>query len=89
MLYLTISRLDIIFNVYICARYQANHKELHLLVVKKILRYLMGTYNIGLWYSMNSSIDLIAYSDVDFINYKLDRKNIYKIYQFIDINLIS
>ncbi|GJU67772.1 hypothetical protein Tco_1254031 [Tanacetum coccineum] len=30
-------------------RYQANHKESHLIVVKRIFRYLKGTPNLGLW----------------------------------------
>ena len=61
LLYLTTSRLNILSSKCICANYQANPKESYLLVVKKILGCLMGMYNVGLWYSKNSSIDLIAY----------------------------
>jgi hypothetical protein len=39
-LYLTTSRPDIMFSVCMCARFQANPKEAHLSVVKRILRYL-------------------------------------------------
>jgi hypothetical protein len=35
LLYITASRPDIIFSVYLCARYQANPKESHLVVLKK------------------------------------------------------
>jgi Reverse transcriptase (RNA-dependent DNA polymerase) len=35
LLYLTASRPDIMFSVYLCARYQANPKESHLVVLKK------------------------------------------------------
>ena len=37
LLYLTVSRPDIMFSVYICARFQANPKESHLIIVKQIL----------------------------------------------------
>ena len=89
LLYLTASRPDIMFSVCMCARYQANPKESHLLAVKRILRYLSGTLNIGLWYSKDSSIELIAYSDADFAGCKLDRKSTSGTCQFLGVNLIS
>ena len=49
-------------------KYQSKSKESHLVVGKKILRYLIGIFNIDLWYSRYSSIDLVWYSDVDFID---------------------
>ena len=48
LLYLTASRPDIMFSVYMCARYQSNFKESHLNTVKRIFRYLKGTQNLGL-----------------------------------------
>ena len=50
LLYLTTSRPDIMFSVCMCARFQANHKEAHLVAIKRILRYLKHTPIIGLWY---------------------------------------
>jgi len=55
LLYLSASRLDIMFSVCMCARYQENPKESHLSVIKRIMRYLLGTINLGLWYPKNSS----------------------------------
>ncbi|GKA63215.1 retrovirus-related pol polyprotein from transposon TNT 1-94 [Tanacetum coccineum] len=48
------------------AWYQANPKESHLVVVKRIFRYLKGTSNLGLWYPKGSGFDLKAYSDSDY-----------------------
>ena len=48
LVYLTASRPDILFSVCVCARFQSNPKESPMLVVKKILKYLMGTQNLGL-----------------------------------------
>ena len=50
LLYLIASRPDIIFSVCMCARYQSNSKESHLNAVKKFVRYLKGTQNLGLWF---------------------------------------
>ena len=46
LLYLCASRLDIILSVCMCARFQANPKECHLVAVKRILRYLVLTPNL-------------------------------------------
>ena len=43
LLYLTASRPDIMFSVCMCAKFQANPKETHLIAVKRILRYLKHT----------------------------------------------
>ena len=43
LLYPITTRLDIMFSICMCAWFQANLKESHLTVVKRILRYLIGT----------------------------------------------
>jgi hypothetical protein len=43
LLYLCPSRPDIMLSVYICARFQSDPKECHLVAVKRILRYLVHT----------------------------------------------
>jgi hypothetical protein len=48
LLYLYASRPDIVLSVCMCARFQANPKECHLMAVKRILRYLVFTPNLGL-----------------------------------------
>jgi hypothetical protein len=40
LLYLCASRPDIMLSVCMCDRFQANPKECHLMVVKRILKYL-------------------------------------------------
>ncbi|KAJ9542162.1 hypothetical protein OSB04_028668 [Centaurea solstitialis] len=75
LLYLIASRPDIMYSTCLCARYQAEPKESHLTVVKRIFRYLKGTPNLDLWYSKDSGFDLTAYSDSDFAGCKIDRKS--------------
>jgi hypothetical protein len=45
LLYLCASRPDIMLSVCMCARFQDNPKECHLVAVKRILRYLVHTQN--------------------------------------------
>ncbi|KAI3672677.1 hypothetical protein L6452_38774 [Arctium lappa] len=75
LLYLTASRPDIMYSTCLCAHYQSEPKESHLIVVKRIFRYLKGTPNLGLWYPKDSGFNLIGYSDSDFSGCKLDRKS--------------
>ena len=75
LLYLTISRPDIQFSVCLCARFQANPKESHLIVVKRIFRYLFEMINVRLWSPRSCEFTLHAFSDVDYARCKLDGKS--------------
>ncbi|XP_047181711.1 uncharacterized mitochondrial protein AtMg00810-like [Vigna umbellata] len=86
LLYLTASRRDIMQNVCVCTRYQANPKESHLTVVKRILKYLKGTTSFGLWYPSDATPSLIGYSDADYGGCKIDRKSTC---QFLGFSLVS
>ncbi|GKA11953.1 hypothetical protein Tco_0691499 [Tanacetum coccineum] len=65
LMYITISRPDIAFATFVCARYQARPTEKHLKEVKRIFRYLRQSINKGLWCLKDSEFKLIAYSDAD------------------------
>nr|GEU74251.1 hypothetical protein [Tanacetum cinerariifolium] len=75
LMYLTASRPDIIFDVYVCARFQVTPKFLHLHAVKRIFRYLKGHPKLGLWYPRDSPFDLEAFSDSDYAGASLDMKS--------------
>nr|GFA86393.1 hypothetical protein [Tanacetum cinerariifolium] len=66
LMYLTASRLDIMFAVCACARHQVTPKECHLHAFKRIFRYLKGHPKLGLWYPKDSPFDLVACSDSDY-----------------------
>jgi hypothetical protein len=63
LLYLTVTRPDIQFSVYLCTRFQASPMTSHRQAVKNIFRYLRHTPEFGLWYSTSSSLALHAFSD--------------------------
>jgi hypothetical protein len=89
LLYLCASRPDITPSVCICARFQANPKECHLMAVKRIFRYLVHTPNLGLWYPKGSTFDLLRYSNSDYAGCKVDRKSTTGTCQFIGRSLVS
>jgi hypothetical protein len=76
-------------SVCMCARFQANPKECHLMVVKRIFRYLVHTTNLGLWYPKGSTFDLLGYSDSDYAGCKVDRKSTSGTCQFLGRSLVS
>jgi hypothetical protein len=84
LLYLCASRPDIMLSVCMCARFQANPKECHLSTVKRILRYLVHTPNLGLWYPKGSKFNLLGYSDSDYAGCKVERKSTSGTCQFLD-----
>src|SRR6185312_8970503 len=71
-----------------CARFQANPKECHLVAVKRILRYLVHTPNLGLWYPKGSTFDLLRYSDSDYTGCKVDKKSTTGTCQFLGRSLV-
>ena len=61
LLYLTASKPDIAFSVGVCSRFQSNLKVSHLNAVKKIIKYVSGTCDYGLFYSKESNLSLVFF----------------------------
>ena len=57
--------------------------------VKRILRYLKFTPNIGLWYPKGAHFDLVGFSDSDYARCKVDRKSTSGGCQFLGRSLVS
>jgi hypothetical protein len=88
LLYLCASRPDIMLSVCMCARFQTAPKECHLRAVKRIMRYLILTPYLGLWYPKGTHFELIGYSDVDYAGCKVDRKSTSRTCQFLGRSLV-
>ncbi|WVZ84060.1 hypothetical protein U9M48_031136 [Paspalum notatum var. saurae] len=89
LLYLTATRPNIQFVVCLCARYQASPRMSHLQAVKRILRYLKFTPELGLWYSSGSSLSLRGFSDARYAGCRVDRKSTSGTCQFLGTSLVS
>ena len=64
-------------------------REPHLLFLKRILRYLKGTLDLGLTLHISSSPKLIAYSDADWAGCPDTRRSTSGFCMFFGDNLIS
>src|SRR3954469_16452290 len=89
LLYLTASRPDILFSVCLCARFQSDPRESHLTAVKRILRYLKGTTNVGLVYRRSKDYNLVGFCDADYAGDRIERKSTSGSCQFLGSHLIS
>ncbi|GJY80227.1 retrovirus-related pol polyprotein from transposon TNT 1-94, partial [Tanacetum coccineum] len=65
----------------------ARPTEKYLHAVKRIFRYLKGTINRGLWYPKDSSIALIAFTDVDHAGCQDTRRSTSGSMQFLEDRL--
>ncbi|GJZ96804.1 retrovirus-related pol polyprotein from transposon TNT 1-94 [Tanacetum coccineum] len=75
LMYLTASRLNLVFVVCMCARYQAKPTEKHLTAVKWVFRHLKRTINMGLWYPKDTGFNLTIFADADHAGCQDSRKS--------------
>ena len=73
--YVVHTRPDIALVVGIVARFSAKSRENHMMAVKRILRYLKGTEDYGLWYKLGGNMDLKVFIDVDWARNIDDKKS--------------
>lgn len=66
LMYLTAIRPDIMFSVCFLSRFMVQPKAAHLVVVKRILRYIKGTLKLGLMYKDDGEDSLKSYTNNDF-----------------------
>ena len=89
LLYLTTSRPNISYSVRVCARYQANPKESHMIALKKIIKYVKTIADFEVWYSKDTNDVLARYSNVDWAGNADDRKSPLEGCFYVSNNLVS
>jgi hypothetical protein len=75
LIYLTATRSDIMFVVSLISRYMENPTEFHLQMAKRVLRYLKGTLDFGIFYKKGGNNELVAFTDSDYAGDLGDRKS--------------
>ena len=65
LIYLTLTRPDIAFAVGVVSRFMQTLKKSHLEAVRRILRYIKGTLDLGLFYKSKITYKLEEYYDDD------------------------
>ena len=74
LLYVTTTILDVMQDVGLVSRFQSTSKETHVATVKRILRYLKGTVDYGLWYPKRNKFTLREFTNADWVGSIDDRK---------------
>ena len=64
-------------------------KESHIIAIKRIIRYVNGTLEFGLWYSRDTNVNLASFSDADWAGNADDRKSTNGGCFYLGNNLVS
>ncbi|KAI5427685.1 hypothetical protein KIW84_032917 [Lathyrus oleraceus] len=75
LMYLTVTRPDLMFAVCLTSRYMSAPTEAHFQVVKRILRYIKGTMEFGILYRRGGDEKVLSYTDSDYAGDLDDRKS--------------
>lgn len=65
LLYLTMARPDIAFVVQVLSQYKHSPKQYHMEVALRVVRYIKGTTDLGLFMPSTKESTLVAYCDSD------------------------
>jgi hypothetical protein len=87
--YLTFTRPDIAYAVQQVCLYMHDPREPHLGAMKRILRYLQGTLDLGLHLHRTSPVDLTVYTDANWAGCPDTHKSTSGYAVFLGDNLIS
>jgi hypothetical protein len=89
LLYLTATRPDIAYAVGMVSRFMSDPHLEHWNAAKRILRYIKGTYNLGLEYQNGGNVQLAGYTDSDWAGDTDDRKSTSGYIFYLDLGAIS
>jgi hypothetical protein len=87
--YLTFTRPDIAYAVQQVCLHMHDPREPHLAALKRILRYIQGTLQLGLHLSSSSQMELVVYSDADWAGCPDTRRSTSGYAVFLGANLVS
>ncbi|CAL5384331.1 unnamed protein product [Camellia sinensis] len=66
LMYLTATRPDLMYVVFLISRSMASPTELHLQAAKRVLRYEKGSVDLGVFYPKEGNGELMAYTGSDY-----------------------
>ena len=89
LIYLTITRPDICFAVNQVSQHMQVPKEHHWGMVNRILMYLNGSADQGVWMGCNGSTEVVGYCDADWAGDRADRRSTTGYCTFIGGNLVT
>ena len=75
LLYLSHTRPDICYLVNLLSQFMHSPRNSHFQAANRILKYLKGTSRLGITYRKTGKLDLILYTDLDFVGSHVDYRS--------------
>ena len=75
LLYLTVTKPDLMFPTGLLSRFMSSTSNVHMGVAKRVLKYVRGTTNLGIWYLKTGRVKLDGYADSDWAGSVDDMKS--------------
>lgn len=88
-MYLTLSRPDITHAMHRISQFVTQPRFLHMKAATRILQYIKGTPGQGVFFPVESDLQLKAFCDVDWAGYSDTKKSLTGYYVFLGDSLIS
>ncbi|KAM0040746.1 putative RNA-directed DNA polymerase [Helianthus debilis subsp. tardiflorus] len=66
LIYLTLTRPDLSFSVGVLSRFMQCPRNPHMIAMKRVLRYIKGTVEQGVWFKRENEPKLIGFCDADY-----------------------
>ena len=89
LLYLSHTRPDIAYAVGIVSQFMHQPQEEHMNAALRIVRYLKGTANYGVFLKKGTDLEIDGYTDADWASNPVDRKSTGGYFIFIGGNLVT
>ncbi|GJR15665.1 ribonuclease H-like domain-containing protein [Tanacetum coccineum] len=87
--YLTFTRPDLSYAVQQICLYMHDPREPHLAALKRILRYVQGTLDLGIHLYASSTTSLLGYADANWAGFPSTRRSTSGYCDFLGDNLLS
>ena len=88
-MYLTLNRPDITYFVHRLSQFLSQPRVPHMKAATRILQYLKGTSGQGVFFPMESNLQIITYCDANWAGCLDTRKSLARYFVFLGIALIS
>jgi hypothetical protein len=89
LIYFSYTRPDIACAINLVSQFMQNLSEVHIEVALRVLRYLKSSLGREILFSKNDHLNIIGYTDADWVENLTDRKSTSGYFTFVEGNLVT
>lgn len=89
LIYLTVTRPDIVYSVRVLSQFMHEPCKSHWNAAIRVLKYVKGTLDQGLFFPSNNNLQLRAFCDSDWGGFQITQRSVSGYYIFLGPSLIS